>query len=61
MPKPTQKNKRVQVPAMYLHPDTLRVIEAIKNELAVASRAYALDELARRYQETKRDRHLIPA
>ena len=47
----SRKNKRIQVPAMYLHPETLRVIDEIKNELAVASRAYAVDELARRYND----------
>ncbi len=43
------KNKRVQVAPMYLHPDTVRVIDAIKDEMAV-HRGVAVDEIVRRYR-----------
>jgi hypothetical protein len=44
---------RVQVPAMYLHPDTLKFIDGIKDEMRV-NRGIAVDEAIRRFQ-TLRD------
>ncbi len=44
-----QKPARVQVSAMYLHPETIRVIDAIAAEMA-SNRGIAVDEIVRRYR-----------
>lgn len=45
--RPEQQG-RVQVPAMYLHPETLKTIDRIKDQMRV-NRGIAIDELVRRY------------
>ncbi len=60
MSKPQNKtNGRVQIPAVRLHPDTLKLIDSIKHEMRV-NRGVAIDEVARRYRVLK-DKELVPA
>jgi hypothetical protein len=47
-PRPEQTG-RVQVPAMYLHPETLKTLDQIKKEMCV-NRGIAVDEVVRRYE-----------
>jgi hypothetical protein len=56
-----KKPVRVQIPAVYLHPDTLKLLDAIQKEMAV-NRGIAIDEVARRYRVLKSKlESLVPA
>jgi hypothetical protein len=46
-PRPEQDG-RVQVPSMYLHPQTLKTLDQIRKEMRV-NRGIAVDEVVRRY------------